>query len=195
MFRRILHFVENRLLSVKFPPEIHRSTRALTDRYHYKANEYRTILNYLSFSIFKGILENKYFNNLMKDVVFIRLLSQEVVLISDIKVAENLIKEFFEEFEDLYGDRNMTSNLHGHLHLPEQVYKYGPLNKISAYIFENKFKMEITFHGTRNLEGQIAANINHSSRLRETRGNEIEFFSEVARSLSNHKILRGKIDS
>ncbi len=60
----------------------------------------------------------------------------------------------------------MTSNLHGHLHLPEQVYKYGPLNKISAYIFENKFKMEITFHGTRNLEGQIAANINHSSRLR-----------------------------
>ena len=60
----------------------------------------------------------------------------------------------------------MTSNLHGHLHLPAQVYRFGPLNKISAYIFENKFKMEIIFHGTRNLEGQIAANINHSSRLK-----------------------------
>jgi len=164
---RALPFVEERLLSVKFPPEIKRSTRLLTDRHHYKANEFRTILYYLSYSIFKGILDDRFYYNLLKYIVIIRLLSQEVVLIDDIKLAQKLVEEFVEEYEELYGDRYMTSNIHGHLHLPRQVYQFGPLNKISAYIFENKFKTtRSTFHGSRNFEGQIAYGIHHTSRLR-----------------------------
>ncbi len=151
-----MSFVEERLMSVKFPPKIKRSARLLTDRHHYKANEFRTILNFLSYSIFKGILKEEFYYNLLKYVVFIRLLSQETVLSEDIKIAGKLIEEFIEEYEELYGDRLITSNLHGHLHLPRQVYKYGPLNKLSAYIFENKFKItRSTFHGTRNIEGKL----------------------------------------
>lgn len=156
--------MELRFSSIKFPVEIKRCTRPLSDRHHYKANEFRTILNYLSYSLYKGF---RYFGNIMKYVVFIRLLSQEPVLLEDIKVAQCLITEFVAEYEELYGIGFMSSNLHGHLHLPYQVFLYGPLNKISAYIFENKFKMTRTlFHGTRNFEGQIAHGINHSSRLK-----------------------------
>ena len=44
---RTIHFIENRLLNVKYPIEIKRRNRPIADRHHYKANEYRIIMNYL----------------------------------------------------------------------------------------------------------------------------------------------------
>lgn len=50
----------------------------------------------------------------------------------------------------------MTSNVHGHIHLPLQVLQTGPLNKNSVFHFENMFQVsEKAHHGTRNLEGFI----------------------------------------
>ena len=37
-----------------------------------------------------------------------------------------------KEYEYLYGVEVMLSNVHGHLHLPQQVLDYGPLNKTTA---------------------------------------------------------------
>ena len=59
----------------------------------------------------------------------------------DINDAQKIIIDFVTEFEDLYGTKAMTSNLHGHLHLPRQVRRFGPLNKISCFPFENVFKI------------------------------------------------------
>ena len=84
----------------------------------------------------------------MKYVVFIRKLCQENITYDDIEYAQELIDEFHVEYELLYGVSFMSSNLHGHLHLPKQVFDYGPLNKTSCYIFENIFKMSRgMFHG------------------------------------------------
>ena len=96
----------------------------------------------------------------MKYIIFIRLLCQESITRTELNDSQQLIEDFVVEFEKLYGVDSMLSNLHGHLHLAHQVYLYGPLNKTSAYIFENQFKMARSgFHGTVNIEGQIAKSL------------------------------------
>jgi hypothetical protein len=47
-----------------------------------------------------------------------------------------LMEHFVTEYQNLYGYREMTYNLHLQLHLPAQVALFGPLFKNSAFGFE-----------------------------------------------------------
>ncbi len=125
-----------------------------------------------------------------------RLLCQESISISDLDDASLLIQDFVLEYESLYGVDSMLSNVHGHLHLPQQVFEYGPLDKVQEYVFENQFKIAHTsFHGTRNIEGQIAKSIyQHKAvemmlnSLKKLNQNEnINFF--IRKHLSNETII------
>lgn len=108
----------------------------------------------------KGILPVKYLKNLLKYVIFIRILCQDSILKEDISDAKVLINEFLNEYEDLYGEEVMLSNAHGHLHFPQQVLDCGPLNRTIGYTFENILGIcGDKFHGTQNFEGQIAYNL------------------------------------
>jgi len=154
------------LLSVKLPSEIKRSTRPLYDKSHYKANEFRTILTYLAFGMFKGLLEEKYLKNLLNFIICIRLLCQDKIHKTDVTDAKLLINDFLNEYEDLYGEDVMLSNAHGHLHLPQQVLDTGPANKTIGYPFESMLKhCKDKFHGTRNFEGQIAFNLSRKKLI------------------------------
>jgi hypothetical protein len=51
-----------------------------------------------------------------------------------------LIAKFINEFEILYGTLNLKYNLHGHLHLPDQVSDRSPLHKTSAFAGEGAFQ-------------------------------------------------------
>ena len=117
-----------RLLSVKLPSEFKRSTRPLSEKVNYKSNEFRTILSYLIFGMLKGLLIDKYLRNILKYVIFIRLLCQKKILKTEVLDAKLLINNFLNEYEDLYGDKVMLSNSHRHLHFPQQVVDCGPLN-------------------------------------------------------------------
>ncbi len=148
------------------PSEFSRATRSINDRAYYKANEYRTILFYLAFGIFKDILEKKYLLNLLKYIIFIRILCQEKVGIDDCNDAIIIFDDFHSEFEKLYGKDEMTFNLHTHTHFPQQVMEFGQLNKRAAFCFENKFMhTRNLFSGTVNFDGQIAQNLNRKQQI------------------------------
>lgn len=156
----IFRAIDKIILSIKLPSEIKRATRSINDRHHYKANEFRYIAYYLTFALFKDNLKLEFFNNMLKYIIFLRLLSQDFVTKSHIKDAELLIKSFITEYESLYGKDFMSYNTHAHLHLPAQVAKFGPLTKLSCFPFENLFKISRTlYHGTCNFDGQIARNL------------------------------------
>jgi hypothetical protein len=53
--------------------------------------------------------------------MFMRLLCDKFCSNTDITTAYSIIVKFIERFENLYGKKNMTFNLHSHLHLPQQV--------------------------------------------------------------------------
>ena len=142
------------------PIESARSTRVLSDRGHYKANEWRNLAFYLVIPLFKSYMHEKYFNNLIKYVVYIRILCQDKISAEDLKDAELIFIDFIREYEILYGIDNMTSNLHAHFHLIAQVKRFGPLTKCSGFAFENMFRLtREMYHGTVNFEGQIGRNL------------------------------------
>ena len=80
---------------------------------------------------------------------------------ADIDFARVLIHEFSRDFARIYGEKNLTFNLHAHFHLCDQVERFGPLHKHDCFPFEGWFKMCDTLHnGTSNLSEQVANNLN-----------------------------------
>jgi hypothetical protein len=158
--------VDRRLLNVRLPSECSRGTRSVNDRAHYKANEYRSILFYLAFGILKDILPDKYLLNLVKYIVFIRILCSEKVSNEDCNDAIVIFDDYHSEYQNLYGKENMTFNLHAHSHYPKQVMEFGQINMRSGFCFENKFHHTSNkFHGTANFEGQIARNLDRRQQI------------------------------
>jgi hypothetical protein len=148
------------LLRVRLPIESSRSTRSFNERRDFKANEWRDIAFYIILPILQEFLEPKYYINLVKYIVFLRILCQDSITESDLQDAELIINDFMVEYEILYGSDNMTYNLHCHLHLVKQVRRFGPLTKCSCFCFENMFRITRSmFKGTRNYEGQIGRNL------------------------------------
>ena len=92
--------------------------------------------------------------------MFIRLLRQDFVSDIDNSNSQILINSFLSDFPTLYGTRNLSYNMHANIHLPEQVALHGSLNIRNEYPGENCFKEFIlNYHGTTNIEHQIAENV------------------------------------
>ena len=114
----------------------------------------------------KDILPNTYLKNLLKYIIFIRILCQEKISLEDCNNAILIFDDFHFEFEQLYGKENMTFNLHSHLHMPQQVWNDGGLNRTSGMSFENKFHhTRDLFQGTVNYDGQIAKNLDLQQQI------------------------------
>ena len=138
----------------------------------------------------KDILPNTYLKNLLKYIIFIRILCQEKISLEDCNNAILIFDDFHFEFEQLYGKENMTFNLHSHLHMPQQVWNDGGLNRTSGMSFENKFHhTRDLFQGTVNYDGQIAKNLDRKQQiiieLRELSNRTLS--SDVKRSFFNSR--------
>ena len=51
--------------------------------------------------------------------------------------ADKLIRYFLEQFRTLYGVEEMVYNVHCLCHLADDVRRFGPLDRVSAFPFEN----------------------------------------------------------
>lgn len=120
----------------ELPSEIHRAVRALKDIAFWKGTEYRTVLLYIGMVAFKNHLEPEIYNHFL-------LLSSAVTICSCdeyksfLPKAREMFLEFIEDQIHLYGLHSVPSNFHNLLHIVDDVERFGNLNKISAYEFEN----------------------------------------------------------
>jgi hypothetical protein len=106
--------------------------------------------------VFEDIHANNIYIHFMCYVTFIRLLTREHVSDSNLDNARILIEYFVKRFATLYGIEKMSFNLHAHLHLVDQVARFGPLNKHSCFGFEGKiFHLKTMIDGTRYFPDQI----------------------------------------
>ena len=88
------------------------------------------------------------------------LMLQDSITEHDLLQSERLLTYFCQMFGTIYGERYMTLNIHYHLHLPMCVRNLGPLWCQSCFHFENmNWKLLKLFHGTQQVELQIACNI------------------------------------
>lgn len=82
--------------------------------------------------------------------VFVRW---KIFLISYLLPNVDMIKDYIEQYIDLYGIDSISSNVHNLCHLIKDVERFGVLPKISAYPFENmlQFMKNLIRHGNRPL--------------------------------------------
>lgn len=53
------------------------------------------------------------------------------------QTAHQNLKKFVKEFSDVYGEDHVVHNIHGLIHLKDDVLAHGSLDKFSAFKFEN----------------------------------------------------------
>lgn len=124
------------------PGEFTRKPRSLKNIEHYKAAEFRLFALYLAPVLLKeSNVNSTVYDNFMNFFVAYRLLLGEegVVHPDNCNLAESLLEEFVRDFKDMYGE--LSFNFHSLLHLADVVRHHGPLDRYSAYKFENWYQL------------------------------------------------------
>ncbi|OXA45147.1 hypothetical protein Fcan01_20218 [Folsomia candida] len=114
-----------------------RRPRSLKELDRWKATDFLTVLLYTGPVVLKYCVEEKYFNNFLTLSVAVRLLAEEYQTEENISYAESLLVFFVETFKTLYGCENISYNVHGLIHLADDVRRHGNLDSFSAFKFEN----------------------------------------------------------
>jgi len=109
----------------------------LHDASRLKASELRQILLYTGMVIFSDILSKEIYENFMELCVAMRILSTENISEEYTEFAKSLVNHFVASFAKLYGKSYLSSNMHIIQHLADDTKQYGPLDKFSAFPFEN----------------------------------------------------------
>lgn len=121
------------------PKEIHRSVRSLDSMKFWKGSEYRYLL-YIGVVVFKNILPHDVYNH------FLYLFCAATICSADaykqiVPLAKVLFDEYVTMYIDLYGPHTVSSNVHNLCHITENVERFGNLNTISTYPFENAARL------------------------------------------------------
>lgn len=151
--------VNNFLNNCKMSTEIHRSVRSLDVLKHWKGSEFRSFLYYLSLVILKQVLREEAYTHFMHLFCAITICSNEKYF-KFLRIAEEMLAHFTEQFKRIYGKDYVTSNIHNLSHLVDEVKIFGILQSYNAYEFENKLQhlKRMVRHGKKPLR-QIARRI------------------------------------
>lgn len=135
---RAVDEISLRLIQLKpfIPVEFARKPRHLNCIKLWKATEYRLLLLYTGPLAFKSLIKKNVYVHFMTLHVIMRILSSED-LHEYLNYAQDLIEFFIKTFIKLYGVENISHNVHGLVHLVNDVRKFGPVDNFSAFKFEN----------------------------------------------------------
>ncbi len=124
----------------KMPSEFARQPRGLEDLDRWKATEFRQFLLYTGPVVLKNVLSpERYYHFLSLAVAMsIMLESDESTRNAYLQYAHELMSHFEMRCADLYGNYFSVYNVHGLIHLHEDVRHFNcSLNDISGFPFEN----------------------------------------------------------
>ena len=134
-----LKSLDSELLKQKPPHDFTRAPRSIQKHMMYwKASEFRVWLLYYSLPLLLHVLPPLFYHHYALLVCAFHLLLQEDIKISDIEVADEMLKDFCALLPELYGEEHCTMNAHLLLHLTHYVRLWGPLWTHSAFGCENK---------------------------------------------------------
>jgi len=121
------------------PLEFQRKPRSMLYFRQWKGTEFRLLLNYTGPVVFKNVLRSDVYNNFLTLNIVMTILSSKMYCENAqfINYARKLLSHFVTSFNSLYGSHNISYNVHGLLHLVDDVEQFGPLDNFSAYRFEN----------------------------------------------------------
>lgn len=136
---RVIDDISQHLLNLKshIPSEFARKPRSLKEIDRWKATEFRQFLLYTGPVVLAEILHPNMYKNFLLLSVGIHILINKGLCQRYNDYAEQLLKTFVTHFYQIYGDDMAVYNVHGLVHLAKDAGKYGCLECISSFPFEN----------------------------------------------------------
>jgi len=148
--------IDRDLLSIKPTCDTSRLPRSVLLRKFWKAHEWFSFLLYYSLPILKSYLPAKFYNHWSLLVEGVSVLLSENITVDSTIHSELVFIQFVIDMAKLYGDCNVTFNVHLCLHLAKSVRDWGPLWTHSAFVFEDyNAKLFDLFKGTQAIPIQI----------------------------------------
>lgn len=127
-------------------------------------------------------------DHLVKLIDAIHILSGTSITDTKLHTAQSLLIAFVEDFEILYGEKNMVYNIHQLKHLVECVRRNGPLSTYSNNAMEDKIGHMVTYvNGTTDVTSQILSKYLLEQNLMvsmEKYPRALQFFEQIERKLS-----------
>lgn len=130
--------ISNNLLQIQpsIPSEFQRKTRSLIFLKQWKATEYRQLLFYTGLVVLRDILREDLYDHFLQLHVAVRILvckdSHEYL-----NFAQLLLEHFVDSFSLLYKKYLISHNVHGLVHITDDVKHLGSMENFSAFRFEN----------------------------------------------------------
>lgn len=118
------------------PTEIHRKIRSLDWLKFWKGSEFRTVLLYVGIVALRNILGSDVYTHFLYLFCAVTICSAHAYR-NYVPKAKTLFEEYVEMYISIYGSHSITSNVHNLLHVTDNVQRFGNLNSISTYPFEN----------------------------------------------------------
>lgn len=139
--KNIIDKINLHLMKIRreMPTEIHRSIRDLGCLKFWKGTEFRTFLLYIGTVALKEDLsteEYEHFKLLFCSIVLCSTKAYASIIDRSILV-DTMLADYFEGYIEIYGQHTITSNVHNISHILDDVRRFGNLNTISTYPFEN----------------------------------------------------------
>jgi len=139
-FRKV-QLISNILINIAphIPKNFQRKPRSLIYFRQWKATEFRQFLLYTGPFVLKGIVSENIYDHFLSLHVATTILCSNLFCSNEVYLsyAEDLLQHFVSSFKVLYGSHHVSHNIHGLLHLVDDVKYYGSLDKFSCFKFEN----------------------------------------------------------
>ena len=176
--------------NIKIPHSFPRSIRDLKDLAYWKANELKLFMLYTGVPSLYLHLSELHFEHFCLYVLYIRLLCDD-----DAEFKREQLEEigfvWHEHLQKLYGISEMTFTAHAHLHLPQQVFRFGPLHKLSCFAFEGIIKhLKSVVTGPKHIGEQVCSRVISLKNARENADSNFvsNDFSYLTRNLLSQPI-------
>ena len=136
--QKILQISEKLLMQSKnIPNEFCRKPRGLQEANRWKATELRQFLLYSGIVVLYSVIPKKYYDNFLALHLSTFILCNPKSNETQLDYAHSLLIYFVKSFKILYGQENMSHNVHNLLHVVDDVRLFGCLDNYSAFPFEN----------------------------------------------------------
>lgn len=125
------------LLQQFCPSDFNRKLGPLSYFNQYKATQYRQLLLYAAPAVFRDVIDQNCYQHMMLLHCIIRFLSFENQYAEILDFCQAAIESYVTLCEQLYGQQFISYNVHGILHIVDDVRELGPLESFSAFCYEN----------------------------------------------------------
>lgn len=148
--------LDKRILSLKPFAVFNRKPRTIFEIGTYKATEFQNLLWYYLRYAMVGILPTRIVKNFEMLSASIYILCKPKITKSEVSSACEMLINFADEFENIYGPGAVTMNIHILRHYRQIVEKCGPLWCYAMFGFENNIgKLKNFVCGTTDVLNQI----------------------------------------